>query len=267
MSVHSKFCIACSGASAVPLPAMGKTGLIEAQHRVLYKGNIIYDSPGRIDAFTLSSFCYGDQQPVCINNGKQMKKFLGKTLKGKVVSVHVGNNEDLSKQSQTSLKAEIGGFSGDKHQGPERETWEGEWQPAGTIRRNERQWSAVSVEELAHITERLDLTEPLSATTLGANLCIEGVAEFSLLPKGTSLVFPSGAMLMVEEYNPPCSDMGAQIASKYATRSGEVLTDKAWLRPASGRRGLVGVIDFPGDIHVGDEVEVRVYEEPVIRLL
>ncbi len=196
-----------------------------------------------------------------------MKKFPGKTLKGRIVSLHMGNNEDLSKQSQQSLTAEIGGFAGDKHQGPMRETWQGEWQPAGTIRRNERQWSGVSVEELAHITERLDLTEPLSPATLGANLCLEGIPEFSLLPKGTTLLFPSGAVLLVEEYNPPCSDMGAQIANKYSTRLGEPLTDKVWLRPASGRRGLVGVIDVAGEIRVGDEVEVRIYEEPVIRLL
>jgi len=196
-----------------------------------------------------------------------MKKFLGKMLMGKIVSVHMGTNEDLSKRSQESITAEIGGFTGDKHQGPVRETWKGEWQPAGTIRRNERQWSAVSVEELAYITERLDLTESLSPTTLGANLCIESIPHFSLLPKGSLLLFPSGAVLQVEEYNPPCSEMGAQIVSKYSTRSSQPLTDKTWLRPASGRRGLVGVIDVPGEIRVGDEVEVRVYEEPVIRLL
>jgi len=196
-----------------------------------------------------------------------MKTHPGKTLRAKVISVHMGNNEDLSKQLRTSLIAEIGGFAGDKHQGPVRETWKGEMQPAGMIRRNERQWSGVSVEELAHITERLDLTEPLSSETLGANLCFEGIPEFSLLPKGTMLVFPSGAVLQVEEYNPPCTDMGAQIASKYSTRSGQPLSEKTWLRPAAGRRGVVGVIDFPGEIRAGDEVEVRVYEEPVIRLL
>jgi len=196
-----------------------------------------------------------------------MKKYLGKTLTGKVVSLHRGNNADLSKQARSSLNAEIGGFAGDKHQGPVRKTWEGEWQPAGTMRRNERQWSGVSVEELAHITERLDLTTPLSPETLGANLCIEGVPEFSLLPKGTMLVFPSGASLLVEEYNPPCSDMGEKIASKYDTHSGQSLTDKTWLRPAAGRRGVVGVIEVPGEIRLGDEVEVRVYEKPVIRLL
>jgi len=196
-----------------------------------------------------------------------MKRFLGKTLTGKVVSVHTGNNEDLSKQSCPSLHAEIGGFAGDKHQGPVRKTWEGEWQPAGTVRRNERQWSGVSVEELAHITQRLELTEPLSPETLGANLCMQGIPEFSLLPKGTTLWFPSGAVLSVEEYNPPCGDMGGQIAARYSTQSGQPLTNQSWLRPAAGRRGVVGVIDVPGEIRTGDEVEVRVYEEPTIRLL
>lgn len=196
-----------------------------------------------------------------------MKKYLGKTLAARIVSLHLGDSEDLSKPPRDSLQAEIGGFAGDRHQGPLRKTWEGEWQPAGTLRRNERQWSAVSAEELAYISERLELSENLSAETLGANLCVEGIAEFSLLPKGSTLWFPSGAVLLVEEYNPPCTDMGAQIAAKYRTRSGQPLDDKAWLRPAAGRRGVVGVVEVPGEIRVGDEVEVRVYEEPVIRLL
>jgi hypothetical protein len=196
-----------------------------------------------------------------------MKKYFGKTLNGKLVSVHMGDNEDLRKQSQPVLMAEIGGFAGDKHQGPVRKTWQGEWQPAGTIRRNEREWSGVSVEELAHISERLDLTESLSPATLGANLCIEGIPDFSLLPKGTTLWFPSGAVLLVEEYNPPCAEMGEQIAANYSTHSGQALTRQSWLRPAAGRRGVVGVIDVPGEIRAGDEIEVRIYEEPVIRLL
>ena len=196
-----------------------------------------------------------------------MKRFLGKTLTGRLVSVHSGDNDDLSKDTRGSLSAEIGGFSGDKHQGPVRKAWEGEHEPAGTIRRNERQWSGVSVEELAHITERLNLTEPLTPETLGANVCVEGIPEFSLLPKGTKLLFPSGAVLLVEEDNPPCTDMGAQLAAKYSTHSGKPLADDAWLRPASGRRGVVGVVDVPGAIHAGDEVEVRMYEAPEIRQL
>ncbi len=43
--------------------------------------------------------------------------------------------------------------------------------------------------------------------------------EFSLLPKGTKLLFPSGAVLLVEEYNPPRTVMGARIAAKPDTRT------------------------------------------------
>ncbi len=173
-----------------------------------------------------------------------MKTFIGKSLAGKVVSVHSGSNEDLSKEVQESLTAEIGGFAGDKHHGPTRKAFSVDWQPAGTVRRNERQWSAVSVEELAHITQRLALTEPLAPDTLGANLCVEGIPEFSLLPKGTKLLFPSGAVLLVEGYNPPCAEMGAQIVAKHAARSGEPLAATAWLRPAVGRRGMVGIVEM-----------------------
>jgi len=196
-----------------------------------------------------------------------MKKFVGKTVTGKVVSVHAGNKEDLSKDKRESLTAEIGGFAGDKHHGPVRTAYAGDWEPEGTTRRNERQWSGVSVEELAYITQRLDLTESLMPDTLGANLCVEGIPEFSLLPKGTKLVFPSGAVLLIEENNPPCADMGAQIAAKHSTRSDKSLAENEWLRPASGRRGVVGVVDVPGVIKAGDEVEIRIYEEPVVRLL
>ena len=196
-----------------------------------------------------------------------MKKFPGQTLAGKVVSVHSGNNQDLSKEARESLTAEIGGFAGDKHQGLIRKAWDGEWEPADTLRRNERQWSGVSVEELAYISEQLALTEPLAPDTLGANLCVEGIPEFSLLPKGSKLVFPSGAVLLVEEYNPPCVEMGAQIVTKHSTHSGESLTPAAWVQLAAGRRGVVGIVDVPGTIKPGDEVEVRVYQQPAIAML
>ena len=196
-----------------------------------------------------------------------MKQFIGNTLAGRIVSVHSGNNEDLSKEARESLTAEIGGFVGDKHQGFSRKAWDGEWEPAGTLRRNERQWSGVSVEELAYISEHLALTKPLSPDTVGANLCVEGISEFSLLPKGSKLVFPSGAVLLVEEYNPPCVEMGAQIVAKHGAPSDKSLTPAAWVSLAAGRRGLVGIVDVPGIIRPSDEVEVRVYEEPAIRLL
>lgn len=108
----------------------------------------------------------------------------------------------------------------------------------------------------------MDLRHPLLPSTLGANLCIQGVSQFSRLPKGTLLKFPSGAELVVEEYNPPCLDMGTRLATMHETRSGEELSATAFSNAARLQRGLVGVVEVPGEIHSGDEVRIEVYEHP-----
>jgi len=185
-----------------------------------------------------------------------------KELVGLLVSVHVGNNEDLSKEGQSSLEAKLDGFVGDKHSGFEREAWLGDKDPEGTIRRNERQWSGVSVEELAIIEKKMDLKEPLTAETLGANICVEGIPDFSQLSKSARLVFPSGAVLAVEEGNPPCADMGEQITAKYTTHSGERAGGHLFAARAFGLRGVVGVVDVAGVINAGDKVVVQTVEPP-----
>ena len=183
-----------------------------------------------------------------------------KKIVGLLVSVHAGSKEDLSKDAQGSAKAELDGFVGDKHRGFTRTAYAGDVSPEGTVRRNERQWSGVSVEELVITQRRMDLKEPLTAATLGANICLEGVPDFSQLPKGTRLIFPSGAVLLVEECNPPCEEMGAQIAAKHTTNSGERVTGNKFPKHAIGLRGVVGVVDVPGMIHAGDRVIVQVDE-------
>ena len=73
-----------------------------------------------------------------------MKKFTAR-----VVSVHSGSNKDSTKDEQPSIQLELEGIVGDAHKSYERSCWAGgDKQPEGTVRRNERQWSAVSAEEL-----------------------------------------------------------------------------------------------------------------------
>jgi hypothetical protein len=183
-------------------------------------------------------------------------------LIGLLISVHTGNNEDLSKDECASVKVELDGFVGDKHRGFERVAWPGDKDPAGTVRRNERQWSGVSVEELAVIGQKMDLKEPLTAAALGANICVERIPDFSQLPTGTRLFFPSGAVLVVEECNPPCADMGEQITAKYTTSTGERAAGRLFPKRAFGLRGVVGVVDVAGVIEAGDEVIVQVVDPP-----
>jgi hypothetical protein len=102
-----------------------------------------------------------------------------------LVSVHIGAGDDMSKQRCHSVNAELDGFDGDKHRGYSRICYEGDTEPEGTLRRNNRQWSGMSLEELEEIRETLNLDRPLSPEDLGVNLCIQGIEEFSKLPKGT----------------------------------------------------------------------------------
>lgn len=183
-------------------------------------------------------------------------------IRAKVMSVHAGNNDDLSKEPHESIRVELDGIVGDRHRGYTRNAWAGDKQPEGTERRNERQWSAVSVEELAAMQTALDLAKPLDAGTLGANLCVSGVRDLSRLPKGTLFKFSSGAELIVEEYNPPCHDMGKILAGKYEPRSGKTLSSTAFSKAAKLSRGIVGVVEAAGVIHAGDEVIIEIYEHP-----
>lgn len=176
---------------------------------------------------------------------------------GKVVSVHVGAEDTLEKTTQAYIEVALDGIVGDRHRGLSRETWEGDKQPVGTVRRNERQWSAVSMEELATISEAMNLAEPLLATSLGANLCLEGIPDLSQLLRGTLLSFSSGVVLMVEEYNPPCADMGKKLAELHTTESGVPLTDAAFSLAAKFCRGIVGVVEVAGSISAGDELRVE----------
>ena len=116
------------------------------------------------------------------------------------------------------------------------------------------------MEELEAIRRKLDLREPLTATTLGANICVEGIPNFSQLPRGSKLVFPSGAVLVVEENNPPCKWMAEQIVATHTTQSGKPVLGKMFPKYAMGLRGVVGVVDAPGAISQDDSVIVRIHE-------
>ena len=183
-------------------------------------------------------------------------------LTATVVAVHAGARDDLGEDRQRTITAGLDGFVGDRHRGYTRKCWSGDKQSKGTLRRNERQWSAIGLEELRQISADMDLTEDITAGCVGANICLEGVQQLSRLPKGTLLRFASGAQLVVEEYNPPCLDMGRKIATLYRTRSGRPVEDTAFSRAAKLSRGLVGVVEAAGDISEGDGVEIVVYEHP-----
>ncbi len=184
-------------------------------------------------------------------------------IRGVVVSVHVGNHEHLAKEAQASIEFALDGIVGDRHRGYTRKCWAGgDKHTEGTLRRNERQWSAVSVQELADVSTAMELRDTLTAAETGVNLCLDGIGELSRLPKGSLLKFPSGAELIVEEYNPPCGCAGTELAKRHRTQTGAKLENTAYSKAAKLSRGLVGSIEVAGMVSAGDEVEVAVYSHP-----
>ncbi|MDC3105580.1 hypothetical protein OA528_00565 [Gammaproteobacteria bacterium] len=187
-----------------------------------------------------------------------------KKIIGKIDSLFLGViEEELIKRSVKQLEFRLDGVIGDRHAGFERVTWEGDdKQVANTLRRNERQWSAVSLEELDEISEKMNLRVPLNAGDIGANFCVSGANNFSKLSKGTIFKFDSGVELIVEEYNPPCLGMSKNLAQKILDKNGNVLDETLFLQVAKYLRGLVGVVEVPGIIHKNDEFLIIPYTSP-----
>jgi MOSC domain-containing protein YiiM len=188
-----------------------------------------------------------------------------KSITAIIEAVYLGSPEvdDLAKESCALLELTLDGIVGDRHGGPSRHAWEHDKQAEGTIRRNERLWSAMSVEELAEINQTMDLNQPVTAADLGVNLLFKGIDNLSQLAKGTTLVFPSGAELIVEEYNPPCIDMGEKLAGLYTDKAGQPIANTAFSQAAKFTRGVVGVVEVGGVIKAGDEVVVTPYQTPI----
>ena len=185
-----------------------------------------------------------------------------KGQKATLISVSIGTSDDMAKHVREYVMADLDGFVDDKHRGFSRVCYEGDTEPVGTVRRNNRQWSGMSQEEAKEIQEALNLDQPLLPVDLGVNVFVEGIRDFSKLPKGSKLVFPSGAVLVVEDFNPPCTYMADKIVSRYVTRSGKPLTRRRFLIEAKRKRGVVGVVDVPGKICSGDVIDVKRYKSP-----
>lgn len=133
------------------------------------------------------------------------------------------------------------------------------WHPRGTMIFNDRMLSLVSVEELAVIRQNLAVPD-LKPEWLGANILVSGLARLSWLPRGTRLIFPSGATLVVSDMNHPCRHAGGAIMAHYPERKG---LDFEFVKAGDRLRGIVAFVERPGLLRAGESFEVRVPEQYV----
>lgn len=180
-------------------------------------------------------------------------------LTATLVATYAALGEDFVSAAVPELNLTFEGIPGDVHAGLTRKSGGREpWYPRGTVIRNERQVSILSVEELAEIGDRLDLT-PFRAEWIGANLVLEGVPALTQVPPRTQLMFPSGATIRIDGDNDPCRQAGRAIVRHVPDRPD---LEFGFVKAAKGRRGLVGWVEREGVIRPGDTVTFRVWPRP-----
>lgn len=126
---------------------------------------------------------------------------------------------------------------------------------------NHREFSAVSIEELAEVAQAMNLLEPIPHGCLGENLVLSGIPKLTELPTGTMLFFRKDekqirtAVLVVWSENTPCQGPGEAIQEKFPDIPGLA---RLFPKSAIGKRGIVGSIYASGNIHLGDTVIAKV---------
>lgn len=183
----------------------------------------------------------------------------GRKIKGRVEEVlKTRTGDDFNTFACEELTLGMEGIPGDRHSGFSRLSGGREpWYPRGTEMCNERQISILSVEELAVIAGRMEISQ-LQAGWIGGNISVSGIPSLSLIPPRTRLVFSGGAVIRIDGDNAPCRYAGKSIAQHFPGR--EEL-DLLFPKVARRLRGLVGFVERPGVIKAGEEVTAHVPEQ------
>lgn len=169
----------------------------------------------------------------------------------RVVATHIWPADAVEPLAVESLELDWGGPVGDRHHGElmASDTRQSKVFSRGTTIRNHRQLSIVASEELAAIASALGI-ERIAPGAIADNICTEGLAELTALPRMTRLAFPSGAVLLLGGPNAPCTIAGAMLERIYGTRP------EAFPKAAIGLRGVTAWVERPGVLRPGDPITV-----------
>jgi len=147
------------------------------------------------------------------------------------------------------------GISGDRHAGLYATAGARQkHHPRGTTLRNARQLSALAIEELAEIAQALELPE-VRFEWLGANILFRGFPALTRVPPSSRLLFPSGACVAIDDENLPCTHPGQVLQQQFPLVP--QLTSR-FVKAAMKKRGLVGWVERPGELRVGDVAKLIV---------
>lgn len=156
----------------------------------------------------------------------------------------------------SEVMARFGGVEGEIHYGetaPSCVRMTAQY-PEGTPVRNTRQFSVLSAEELATIAAEMGM-ESLSPSLVGATMVVSGIPDFSFIPPGSRLQAASGATLVVNLNNRPCTVPSRAIEAAHPGFG------KKFKPAAVGRRGIVGWVEREGALRLGDEIRLHIPDQ------
>ncbi|MDO9382559.1 MAG: hypothetical protein Q7T86_06810 [Hyphomicrobiaceae bacterium] len=178
---------------------------------------------------------------------------------GRIAGLFAHSTSGAAKEPVSQLALTFSGVLGDGHSGMTRPA--GVREPAfkrGHEIANMRQLSLVSVEELADVAALMGVAA-IDPGWVAANVAIQGAGPITQFPSGTIIRFqPSQASIYVTGLNTPCT-----FAAKLIGKAGRypAADTASFVRHATGRRGLVGIVYAAGVISVGDSVET-IFAQP-----
>lgn len=184
---------------------------------------------------------------------------LKRTKAGRIAGLFASCTGGAIKQPAGQLTLTFAGVLDDGHSGMTRPA--GVREPAfkrGHEIANMRQLSLVSLEELAEVAALMGVAR-IDPGWIAANIAIEGAGPITQFPSGTIIRFqPSQASIYVTGLNTPCT-----FAAKLIAKAGRypAADTASFVRHATGRRGLVGIVYAAGVISVGDSVEA-IFAQP-----
>ncbi len=191
-------------------------------------------------------------------------------VKGVVTATLKAAGADFVSTEVDQLELTYEGIAGDYHAGHTRLSGAREpWYERGIEMRNERQLSILAGDELRDIAENLNIKH-LKPGWIGANLVIDGIKNFSLLPPRSVLIFEGGVTLRVDGYNGPCRIAGASVVKHLGgeLRSTDGIFDASksdialeFAQAARLKRGVVAWVEREGVIRPGEKVVGHVWEQ------
>ena len=185
-------------------------------------------------------------------------QFVKIPYQGKLVGLYrtFDKNSFVTTEVQ-KLSLTLAGIPGDRHSGFHKSAGvrEKNLYAKGIPIANHRQWSALSVEELAVIAQKMRLPSIYPAF-IGANFVIEGIPFLTQLPPLSRLRIGKDKLqstLVVYEENLPC-----KFPEEEMRKAGLNPTGDKFPIAALNRRGLVGWVENGGRVMAGDHVDVLV---------